>query len=190
MISGDDQRINRDDPASNSAAYEEFIRLFTRSECGLRSFVRSLLPGREHADEVMQETCVVVWRKFADFERGTDFLAWACTIARFEVLKHRRRLARDRHVFNLELLELLADEAAGEMGRRHHELQALDHCVQHLNPQQRQLVTACYAPGATINEVAGELGRSATSLYKALNRIRIGLLECIAASLDREAHHE
>lgn len=183
MNSGDHQPIDGDPTSYNAAAYEEFIRLFARSECGLRGFVRSLIPGREHADEVMQETCVVLWRKFAAFERGTDFLAWACTIARFEVLKHRRRLARDRHVFSLELLELLADEAAGEMAHRQMELQALDHCIQRLQPPQRELITACYAPGVTINTVAGQMGRSATSLYKALNRIRLGLLECIATSL-------
>ena len=188
MSIDDQDQFEREPPTSNSAAYEQFIRVFAHNESGLRAIVRSLLPGREDADEVMQETCVVLWRKFADFDRGDNFLAWACTIARFEVLKHRRRLARDRHVFNVELLELLADEAAGDMGRRLQELQALDQCIQHLGPQQRELVTACYANGIKIKDVAEELGRSATSLYKALNRIRILLLECIEASVAREAH--
>jgi RNA polymerase sigma-70 factor (ECF subfamily) len=173
---------------SKSQSYEHFIRLFTHQEAGLRAFVRSLIPGREHADEIMQETSVVLWRKFASFDPSTDFLAWACTIARFEVLNYRRRLARDRHVFHVELLEVLADEAASGMEGRRQELQALDRCIQRLAPRQRELVTACYASGMTIKEVAEKMGRSATSLYKALNRIRIDLLECIEASVAGEAH--
>jgi RNA polymerase sigma-70 factor (ECF subfamily) len=188
-MAGDEQeRTMNGHAAPNSADYEEFIRLFTRSEPGLRAFIRSLLPGREHAEEVMQETCLALWRKFADFKRGTDFPAWACTVARFEVLKYRRRLARDRHVFNVELLELLAEEIAGEAERRAEERRALDDCLRRLAARQRELVTACYAPGVTIKGVAGELGKSATSLYKALNRIRIVLLECIEAAIAREAH--
>lgn len=188
MSSGDQEPIERERPISNSAAYEQFIRLFAHNEGGLRAFVRSLLPGREHADEVMQETCVVLWRKFADFDKDSSFLAWGCTTARFEVLKYRRKLARDRHVFSVDLLELLADQDVGAMDRRLRELQALDQCMQRLSPRQRELITACYAPGTTIKEVAEELGRSATGLYKALNRIRIVLLECIEASVAGEAH--
>ena len=188
MSSADQEPIERERPAGDSAAYEQFIRLFARHEGGLRAFVRSLLPGRDHADEVMQETCVVLWRKFADFDKDSDFLAWGCTTARFEVLKYRRKLARDRHVFNVDLLELLADQSVSAMDRRVRELQALEHCMQRLSPEQRKLIAACYAPGITIKEAAGELGRSATGLYKALNRIRIVLLECIKASAAREAH--
>ena len=181
------REIQRPSPPP-SAAYEQFLRLFAHNERGLRAFVRSLLPSREHSDEVLQETCVVLWRKFAEFEAGTDFLAWACTIARFEVLKYRRRLARDRHVFSVDLLQVLADEAASERRHRLRELRALDQCIQRLGPGQRDLVAACYAPGATIRHAAEQLGRSAGSLYKALNRIRAVLLQCIEASLARENH--
>ncbi len=82
------------------------------------------------------------------------------------MLKYRRKLARDRHVFNVDLLDLLADQNANAMDRRLRELQALDHCIQRLSPEQRKLITACYAPGTTIKDVAGELGRSATGLYR------------------------
>ena len=76
--------------------YEQFVQLFARHEPGLRSFLRSLLPTWEDVDEVMQQTCLVLWQKFGDFELGTDFGRWACTAARFEVLKYRRKMARDR----------------------------------------------------------------------------------------------
>jgi RNA polymerase sigma-70 factor, ECF subfamily len=171
-------------PATAAAdPYERFVQLFARYEPAIRGFVRSLFPATQHADEILQETSLVLWRKFADFEDGTDFLAWALTIARFEALKFRRKLARDRHVFSPELLATLAEEAATEIELRQEERRALEQCIQKLPQKQRDLIRAAYVPGVTIKEVAERVGRSATSLYKVLNRLRLLLLKCIQASI-------
>ena len=55
-------------------AYEQFIRLFVAQEGRLRAFLRTLVPSLDELDEVMQETSLVAWRKFAQLEPGTDFL--------------------------------------------------------------------------------------------------------------------
>lgn len=169
-------------------AYERFVQLFARHEPAIRGFVRSLFPAAQHADEILQETSLVLWRKFADFEDGTDFLAWALTIARFEVLKFRRKLARDRHVFSPDLLTTLAEEAAAEIDHRQEERRALEDCIQRLPRKQRDLIRAAYVPGVTIKEVAERVGRSATSLYKVLNRLRLLLLKCIQARIVEGRH--
>jgi RNA polymerase sigma-70 factor (ECF subfamily) len=167
-------------------AYESFVQLFARHEPGLRSFIRPLVSTWEDCDEVLQQTCLVLWRKFGEFEPGSDFAAWASTVARFEVLKHRRKLARDRLVFSEELLALLADEGAAEFARRERERRALDECVGRLQPLHRELIQRCYAGGTSIKEVAESLGRSATSLYKSLHRIRLSLLACVERALAEE----
>jgi RNA polymerase sigma-70 factor (ECF subfamily) len=167
--------------------YESFVQVFARHEPGLRAFVRPLVRTADDVDEVIQQTCVVLWRKYGDFQPGSDFLSWAGTIARFEVLKFRRSRARDRHLFGEELICLLADEGLAEANRREDERRALDACLQRLPVKQRELIERCYGGGVSINQVAESLGRSATSLYKALNRIRQSLLECIERSLAQEA---
>ncbi|MFV1964884.1 MAG: sigma factor [Pirellulaceae bacterium] len=94
--------------------HEAFLRLFTRFEGNLRAFVASLLPTREGVDDVMQESSVVLWRKFPDSDQSgadSDFLGWAFMIARYEVLKYRRRRATDRLQFSEDVFELLAGEA-------------------------------------------------------------------------------
>lgn len=101
--------------------YESFVQDFGRHEPGLRAFVRALVRTRNDMEEVIQQTCLVLWRKYCDFQPGGDFLAWAVTVARFEVLKYRRTRARDRHLFGEELLALLADEGAAESERRERE---------------------------------------------------------------------
>ncbi len=174
-----------DEPTSPKELYESFVQLFARHEPALRSFVRLLVPTWYDLDEVIQQTCIVLWRKYGEFEPGTDFLSWACTVARFEVLKYRRGRARDRHIFGQELIELLADEGVQEAARRERERRALDLCIEHLQPRHRELIQQCYS-GVSIKDVAESLGRSATSLYKALNRIRQALLECIERTLAQE----
>jgi RNA polymerase sigma-70 factor (ECF subfamily) len=174
-------------PVRPEDVYEQFVKAFARHEPALRAFVRPLVPTWNDADEVIQQTCVVLWRKFGEFEPGSDFLAWSCTIARFEVLKYRRRIARDRHVFGEELLALLADEGTAEAALRERERRALAHCIEQLPTNQRDLIKRCYGDMGTIKEVAVALGRSAKSLYKTLHRVRQSLLQCIERTLAQEA---
>ena len=170
-------------PVSQPNLYESFVQEFVRHEPSLRSFIRPLVRSWNDVEEVLQQSSLVLWRKYPDFEPGSDFLSWACTIARFEVLHFRRARARDRHLFGEELISLLADEASAEASHRERERMALDTCIERLPSHQRELIQKCYMGGMNINVVAGSLGRSATSLYKALNRIRQLLLECIERSL-------
>ena len=90
--------------------YRVFMPLFTQHEDGLRCFVRTVLPSRDDVDEVIQDMSVVAWMKFDRFDPETDFARCAATIARYEVLNYRRTKARDRLVFDEDILKLLADE--------------------------------------------------------------------------------
>ena len=173
-------------PEKENADYEQFVSLFTRNEPALRAFIRSLLPSWDDAVEVMQNTSLVLWRKFDTFDQKTEFLKWAFVVARFEVLKYRRTIARDRHVFDEDLVQRLAEEAADESDVLEAERKALGSCLAKLPDQQRELVESAYAPGMKIKVLAKQIGKSATALYKSLNRTRQQLLNCIERSLAKE----
>lgn len=166
--------------------YELFVTLFTRHERSLRAFVRSLVYSWDDADEVMQNTGLVLWRKFSDFDPATDFMRWACVVARFEVLAWRRDKARDRHVFDEDLVELIAKEAAEEQEALVEERRALESCLKKLPDRLRRIVIASYEPGVKINDVARQLGKTATAFYKTLNRARSTLLTCIEREVELE----
>ena len=74
---------------ADDARYEAFVRLLVESEPRMLSYLRGLLPGWHDVEEVAQEASLVAWRKFAQFEQGTNFCGWLLTIARFEALKYR-----------------------------------------------------------------------------------------------------
>ena len=75
-------------------ATEEVQLLFVRHENSIRAFVRALQPSLSDADDVMQETFLTVSRKASSFEPGTNFVAWACGIARLKVLENFRQKKR------------------------------------------------------------------------------------------------
>jgi RNA polymerase sigma-70 factor (ECF subfamily) len=173
----------------NPNDYERFVRLFTRDEASVRAFVRSMMPRTGHVDEIMQEVSVVAWRKFeanlGDSEG--DFLRWVCTIARFEVLKFRRGLARDRLVLDEDVLSLLADEGLEEITLRSRQWQALDGCLQKLSRGHRELVLRAYTTGQSIRLLSEEIGKTPDSVYQLLRRIRTKLLDCIEKAVELES---
>lgn len=165
---------------------EMFVQLFAANERHLRAFVRSMGLGWEEVDDVIQTTSLVMWRKWEQFDPETSFLAWGRVIARFEVLKARRSLARDRHVFRGDLMDLLADAAEEQVSKLSDDSfhDALQHCLQQLPEQSGKLIREAYRDGGgTIRELAEDLGKSATALYKTLDRIRKKLQECIEQRL-------
>lgn len=169
--------------------YEQFNRLFYQYERNIRAFVASILPNWEGVDEVMQESSIVLWKKFDQFDDHGDpssFLGWAFTIARYEVLKFRRKKATDRLVFSEDIFELLLDEAEDVAEIQKDREKALQGCLTKLKDPQRELLRAAYEEGISIKEAAVKVGRSQTGLYKALARIRKNLHDCVQNKLLEE----
>ena len=164
--------------------HETFLRLWMQHEPSLRAYVRSCCPKAQEVDDVMQEVSIAALRKFSTLDDHTAFGAWACLIARYELLAARRRFARDRLVLAEDVVMLLVDEGAKELPLRKMQLQALDQCVAKLPRERRELALAAYSNDTTIREMAAELKRTEGSLYQLLARIRKELHRCMQRSLE------
>src|SRR5215471_5965821 len=81
-------------------------QLFVKHQLGLRAFILSLEPNFTDAEDLLQEVFLVITRKANDFQEGTNFFAWACTIARYKLLESIRRRARSQ-VLSEEVIETL-----------------------------------------------------------------------------------
>lgn len=158
----------------------EFGHLFTHCESDIQSLVFTLLPHWPDAEDVVQRTRIVLWQKFSQFQPGSNFKAWALQIARFEVSNFRRTQRNDRLCFDDGLVDSLAEvrsSLADELDRRR---SVLDQCLGKLRASDRQIIRHCYGPNATTTkDAADRLRRPVNTLYKALNRIRRALLECV-----------
>jgi RNA polymerase sigma-70 factor (ECF subfamily) len=163
------------------------VQEIARHQPRLRGLLRCLLAQANDVDDLLQEVNLVLWEKADQFRPGTDFWAWTSQIARFKALNQARKLGRERLVFDMEVLERLADVASQRLQTPDHRRVALDHCLKQLPPSQRQLVDLRYASGQTIDKIAESIGRPAGSIRQTLYRIRAALLACIEGQLTAES---
>ena len=54
----------------NDVRHEQFLREFMTHAMVLRSFVRSLVPTVQDADEIMQEIAIVLWNRYGECPDG------------------------------------------------------------------------------------------------------------------------
>src|SRR3954454_18304563 len=105
---------NGNDNINNVSAesVDAFVRLLGQNQRRIFVYVMSMVPDRNDAEEIIQETNLVLWREFGRFQPGTNFAAWACKVALYQVLAWRKRLRRDRLEFSPTFLEAVAEEAS------------------------------------------------------------------------------
>ena len=149
---------------------DEFVRLLTASQPALYACILALLPDRVAAQDVLQETSLTLWHKAEDFEPGTNFMAWASRIARYHVLNYRRKMKRDRLVFDENLFEELAARQAMRTEDAHQYAGALRVCLEKLPEEQRELVAERYAPGGSVKQIAASRGQTAGAISQVLYR--------------------
>ena len=169
-------------PVSATIAVQQ---LFVRHQPALRSFAIALTGDFAAAEDVVQETFLTITAKAADFEPGTNFVAWACAIARLKVLENRRAARR----FSPAVVEALADavpaaERATDLGSDR--LRQLLACLEELPPKSKELVRLRYALEQGPTAIAASLGRSVAGVNAALLKAREALRQCIERRLAAE----
>ena len=175
--------LDLDNPADRQ---KHLVRLLTQNQRRIFSYLYTLLPDRHAAEDLLQETCMVICEKFHEFQPGTDFAAWACQIAYWEVRAARQKYARSKVIFDETVLEAVAQtaaEMAPELSERH---EALQKCLAKLHPRDRELVLTRYEPGGGVEAAAQRTGRTVVAAYKALTRIRKLLQDCVNLQLGTE----
>ena len=137
------------------------------------------------AEDLFQQTAITMWDKFREFEPGSDFFAWASSIARFKVRDFVKSKARQRVYFSEELVSKLAREETTS-SKEELRLLALAECRKKLSRPDQELLAACYGANKKMTDVAGRGGRTAGSVYSNLWRIRRTLYACIQRTMARE----
>ena len=163
-----------------------FMALLMEHRHRLYAFIAKQLVNPADVEDVFQKTSIVLWKKMQDFDAQGSFFHWACGIAFNEVRNFLTVQRRSRLHFDVELVELMAREAAEEESLSESRLDALRHCLRELSERQQSILQQCYAGTETITEVAQQLGRERTALYKQLARLREKLLACIRLRISQE----
>lgn len=173
-------------PPPSPAETEQFVRLFGRVQHSLRAYVLSLVPYWDEAEEIFQNTNLILWRKFREFDPDTNFRTWACKVAWYEVLEWRRQRHKAQSCLSETVLAQLAAELVDDAELAESRERALAQCLDTLSPADRELVQLRYFIAQEVPAVASQVGRSVNAVYKAINRIRWRLFECIERRLRQE----
>lgn len=180
MSDSADQLATRQPPS------DEFVQLFTRAQRSLYLFILAQTGNVQSAEEILQETNLVIWAKLDQFEPNTNFAGWTRQIATYEILKHRQRFRRDRLTFSDEFLSAVAGEMTTQSLELEQRREALQHCLGKLDAGDRDLIQQRYQPGVNGKDLARKRDRPINSVYQSLGRIRKALLECIHRTLAAE----
>jgi len=165
------------------ARHDQFAELFVRNQSRLYGYILTMVPNLADADELFQQTSLTLWQIWDRYEPGRPFLPWAYGIARNHVRNFLRGRQHRPAMLSEAVLDELAERRLADDALLEQQQNALKLCLEKLLPRQRKLVEQCYAQRGSLRAVAETQGRSVDGLYKAIQRIRAILYDCISRTL-------
>ena len=165
---------------------ERFMHLWTTAQPAVAGYVRSVIRDAAAAKDVLQETSLVLFRRFAEYDEQRPFLGWALGVAKFQVLSHRRDAARDLLRFDPALLEQFTAQWNESAPAAFDRAGMLQTCLGRLAGRARQVVQWRYFEDLTAEEIAARTAGSGAAVRMMLQRVREQLRECIEKQLQAE----
>ena len=155
---------------------ESFGEAVSRHLPMLFAYSRAISGDFHAAQDVVQETVMIAYRKIDHYFPEADFAAWLRSIARREALAARRRLSKVE-LATAETIEHYYEGASLEPTSRREE--ALTECVERLNGRMHQVIRGHYFDGKPLAELAVALETSVTAAKQLLYRTRLALRDCV-----------
>jgi RNA polymerase sigma-70 factor (ECF subfamily) len=163
-----------------------FAREWTRAQQSVLAFIGSLVVDHANAEDLLQETASQAFAQMERYDATRPFLPWVLGVARYVVLEHRRTSARDRHIFDDEIVAQLAEAFEAISNRNDRVYRALAVCRERLSPRSKFVCRLRYEKDLPLLEIAGQLGESVGSVRALLHRARQQLRACIEQALRAE----
>jgi RNA polymerase sigma-70 factor, ECF subfamily len=163
-----------------------FDEQFVRCQRQIFRYIAALVPNRADAEEVFQDTCITVLKKWRDYDPSRPMAPWACGIARNMVRKLFERSGRRGLPFSAVVTDAISESQWKSSLAVDRRLEKLPGCLDRLTPEQRRWLELCYSSGCSIKTLAGQEHVDPQVLYKRLERVRRVLFECIESALAEE----
>jgi len=174
------------DYMSDSSKTNEFLRLLMANQRRIYAFILTMVPNHVDAEDLFQETVLLMWSRFDSFTQGTSFAAWGITVAKYQILSVRKRYSTRASRFSQAAVELLASESGQFVEQTDSRMQALRTCIGKLHPRDYNLILLRYRDEVAIKSIAERMSRSVQSIYKRIARIHDLLLRCVRRTIGSE----
>ncbi len=160
-----------------------FVRLLSRYQGQIYSYILSLVGNCSDSDDLLQETCSKLWDLFDRYEPGTDFLRWSLRIAHYRVLEYRKQAkGRRKILYTDEFIQQLSEPVPEKFSKTGEYLEKLKICLEKLSPHESSIITMRYHENQSVREIAARINKSVRNVYFILTRIQHSLLRCIESS--------
>lgn len=164
-------------------------QLFVKHQQSLLAYVLSIVPNLPDAQDIVQAVFLVITRKAATWTHGSNFIAWACSIARYEAMHHLRSSKTRGATLDHDVLDLLHSEEVVD-DRFTEQIDQLADCLQRLSPRASELILLRYHSGQMPEAIASSVQWSVNAVRVALTRARVALRECLERAQAMEAHRQ
>ena len=156
----------------------DFSRKLTALQRPLYAYILTLLPNRSEAEDILQETNLILCRKAGEYNPEGHFQGWAFNIARYQVMGHISKFKRSKLYFSPDLIENLAEETVDlkqmDLSRR-----ALQVCYELLPKHMKAMAKLRCQEEKSLLQISKVLKRPMGSVSATLHRIRINLIACV-----------
>lgn len=163
--------------------HDDFLRLLLGGEREILRYIMAIVPQAGDAQEVFQETAIELWKQIDKYDPEKPFTPWACRFAAYKAKEHLRKAGRWKGFLSEDVASMLLtrrEEIAPDLDQR---VGPLRDCMNELTDSNRRLIETYYFDQASVEQSAGEVGRSVAATYKSLQRIRTALMDCINGKL-------
>lgn len=172
----------KEDPKKANDNTMLFMGLALSAQKEIYAFILSLVVSPSDADDILQETLTVMWRKFSEFESGTNFVAWGRQIARFKVMEYLRKNRTSKFCFDSDVLKLIESKSS-QIDNLSDRNEAMQNCIRKLAEKQRSILNMRYSRDMSFKQIALEYGVSKQSIYRMVSRVHALLAKCIKNTL-------
>lgn len=164
------------------------VRELWRQRIHLVAFIEVIVHDEHLAEDVFQEISVAALQKRSQISDAAHLKHWLLQAARFYGVAVLRKLARQRIIFNDELLDRIETAwRRQDAGVCMEQATALKACLERLSPYARRIIELRYGQGITGQDLARTLDRKVDTIYKALTRAHHALADCVRAAMAIEA---
>jgi len=163
---------------SPDTRYRAYLQLLTANQVRIMGFICVMVPNRSVADDILQETTILMWEKFENFQDGTNFAAWGIRIAKNKILQHYTKEKRHHLMFDVNAIQNLADQS-GIYSHGDEQIDALKNCTKKLPADDQKILEMRYLDNIDIKQIAQKINRSTSLLYRKMAKIHRSLLTCI-----------
>lgn len=164
---------------SQEKKYESFLKLFRANEKQIFRFILTLLPNYSAAEDVMQDTMLVMWKKYDQYSPNTNFSAWGRQIGRFAVFQYQRNAKSGFVCFDSNAMEKIIANDANQREKEGLYSEALEECIKLLERKNRKIISLRYVDNMKISDIAAKLEKTMNATYQMMFRIHRSLLQCI-----------